>query len=148
MRHLPASGWVRGARSGGQGGLALVVVLWVLVLLALMAASFTRTTRTEVNITRNLIDNAEAEALADAGVYRAVLALLDPDPAQRPRRDGNDRSPSRPSTGPNPDRCGGTAVGQPVACPWGTSGLRSLSRGRGLDSFLTTIAARHHDPEQ
>ncbi|MCH9013875.1 MAG: general secretion pathway protein GspK, partial [Proteobacteria bacterium] len=67
------SGSARRAR-----GLALVTVLWVLMLLALIAASFTRTTRTEVNLTRNLIENAEAEALADAGVYRAVLALLAP----------------------------------------------------------------------
>ena len=57
-------------------GLALVTVLWVLMLLALIAASFTRTTRTEINLTRNLIENAEAEALADAGVYRAVLGLI------------------------------------------------------------------------
>jgi general secretion pathway protein K len=62
--------------SSSHRGLALVVVLWVLVLLSLIAASFTRTTRTEVNLTRNLIDNAEAEALAEAGVYRAVLGLL------------------------------------------------------------------------
>ncbi len=71
-----------------QRGLALVVVLWVLVLLSLVAASFTRTTRTEVNVARNLVDNAKAEAMAEAGVYLAVLALLDPDPARRPRRDG------------------------------------------------------------
>ncbi len=45
-------------------GLALVTVLWVLVLLSLVAASFTRTIRTEINLTRNLIDNAKAEALA------------------------------------------------------------------------------------
>ncbi len=63
--------WLR-----GQRGLALVVVLWVLVLLSLIAASFTKTTRTEVNITRNLIDNAKAEALADAGVYRAIYASV------------------------------------------------------------------------
>ncbi len=55
-------------RCKDQRGLALVVVLWVLVLLSLIAASFTLTTRTEVNVTRNLIDNAKAEALADAGV--------------------------------------------------------------------------------
>lgn len=59
-----------------QRGLALVVVLWVLVLLALIAASFTYTTRTEVNLTRNLIEAARAEALADAGVNRAILGLL------------------------------------------------------------------------
>jgi general secretion pathway protein K len=59
-----------------QRGLALVTVLWVLVLLALIAASFTHTTRTEVNLTRNLIEAARAEALADAGVNRAILGLL------------------------------------------------------------------------
>jgi len=59
-------------------GLALVTVLWVLVLLSLVAASFTRTIRTEINLTRNLIESAKAEALADAGVYRAVLGLFAP----------------------------------------------------------------------
>ena len=34
------------------------------MLLSLVAASFMRTTRTEINLTRNLIDNAKAEALA------------------------------------------------------------------------------------
>jgi general secretion pathway protein K len=76
----------RGARP--QRGLALVVVLWVLVLLALIAASFTYTTRTEVKLTRNIIDNAKAEALADAGVYRAVLGLMDPNEATRWKADG------------------------------------------------------------
>jgi type II secretory pathway component PulK len=50
----------------GHRGLALVTVLWVLVLLALMAASFTRTTRTEISLARILIHNAKA--LADAGM--------------------------------------------------------------------------------
>ncbi len=61
---------------GGPRGLALVTVLWVLVLLALIAASFTATTRTEINLTRNEIDNAQAEALAEAGLARALLGLL------------------------------------------------------------------------
>ena len=56
----------------------MVTVLWVLVLLSLIAASFTHTTRTEINLTRNRIETAEAEALADAGIYRAILALLSP----------------------------------------------------------------------
>jgi general secretion pathway protein K len=56
--------------------LALVTVLWVLVLLSLIAASFTATTRTEVNLTRNLVENAQAEALAEAGLTRALLGLL------------------------------------------------------------------------
>ena len=78
--------WSR--RAHGQRGLALVTVLWVLMLLALIAASFTRTTRLEINLTRNLIENAKAEALADAGVYRAVLGLMDPNEATRWKADG------------------------------------------------------------
>ncbi len=41
-----------------------------------MAASFTRTTRLETNLARKLIESAKAEALADAGEYRAVYAVL------------------------------------------------------------------------
>ncbi len=63
-------------RGAPQRGLALVTVLWVLMLLSLVAASFMATTRLEVNLTRNLIENAKAEALADAGEYRAVYAVL------------------------------------------------------------------------
>ena len=48
----------------GRRGLALVTVLWVLMLLALVAASFMRTMRTEINLARNLIESAKAEALA------------------------------------------------------------------------------------
>ncbi len=69
-------------------GLALITVLWVMVLLSLIAASFARTSRTEVNLARNLIDNAEAEALAEAGVYRAILGLIEADPARPWRVDG------------------------------------------------------------
>ena len=43
---------------------------------------------TEINLTRNLIENAKAEALADAGVYRAVLGLMDPNEAPRWKADG------------------------------------------------------------
>ena len=47
---------------GPQRGLALLVVLRVLMLLALVAASFMDTTRLEINLTRNLIENVEALA--------------------------------------------------------------------------------------
>ena len=49
---------------GDRRGIALVMVLWVL--LALIAASFARTTRTEVKLARNITESAKAEALADA----------------------------------------------------------------------------------
>lgn len=56
-------------------GIALVAVLWVIALLSTIAVSFVGSIRTETALTRNLVDNANAQALADAGVYRAVLAL-------------------------------------------------------------------------
>ena len=62
-------------RTSRPRGIALISVLWVLVLMSLIAASFSFTSRTEVNLARNMVENAEAEALADAGVYRAIAGL-------------------------------------------------------------------------
>ena len=70
--------WIRNPHISRQRGIALVAVLWTVLLLSLIAANFLTQTRTDARITRNLIDNAEAEALADAGVYRAILGLLEP----------------------------------------------------------------------
>ncbi len=56
-------------------GIALVAVLWILALLAIIAGSFTTDTRTNVKLAYNLVENAKARALADAGVNRAILAL-------------------------------------------------------------------------
>jgi general secretion pathway protein K len=64
----------------GSRGLALVSVLWITALLALLAASLTSSSRTESRLARNQIENAKAEALADAGVHRAALGLLQFDP--------------------------------------------------------------------
>lgn len=69
-------------------GIALVAVLWVLVLLSVMAAGLLRDTTIETQTARNLLDNAEARALADAGVYRAVIGLMDRDAEARWQSDG------------------------------------------------------------
>jgi general secretion pathway protein K len=71
-----------------QRGIALVMVLWVLILLGLVAASFLRETRLGTNLARNITENAKAEALAEAGIQRAMVGLLDPDPVTRWRADG------------------------------------------------------------
>ena len=68
-------GWK--ARLAGRQGLALIAVLWGVTLLAVIATSFTTTTRTETKLALNLIENTKAKALADAGIYRAVLALIE-----------------------------------------------------------------------
>ena len=57
-------------------GIALIAVLWAVMLLALMAQSFTSDVRTETQLTRNLIANGQARALADAAVHSAIDRLL------------------------------------------------------------------------
>jgi general secretion pathway protein K len=58
-----------------QRGFALLMVLWTLILLAFVAMVYVENARTEVFLARNLVDNAQAEALADGGVYQAVAGL-------------------------------------------------------------------------
>ena len=85
------SGPVRKAsRRARQQGVALITVLWVLVVLALIAGNFARTARTETVLTRNLLENATAEAVADAGVRLAVLGVSHPDASVRWVADGRD----------------------------------------------------------
>jgi type II secretory pathway component PulK len=49
------------------------------MLLALIAANATTNSRTAINLARNLLISAQAEAVADAAVHLAILALIDPD---------------------------------------------------------------------
>ena len=60
---------------GTRRGLALLTVLWTLTLLSVIAASFSLLTRSDIDRARNAVDNARAEAFADAGVYRAIHQL-------------------------------------------------------------------------
>jgi general secretion pathway protein K len=62
----------------GQHGVALVVVLWVVFLLTAIASSFVYNARTHVQLADNLLARTRAQALADAGVQRAVYELLKP----------------------------------------------------------------------
>lgn len=61
---------------GREGGFALISVLWVLVLLTAIVAQFGYTMRTEVNITRNFKDAAQAHYIAHSGVIRSVLETI------------------------------------------------------------------------
>lgn len=61
-----------------QSGIALVVVLWVLALLSVIAGSLVFSSRTEVLMAGNLAALAQAEAFADAGVYKAIHELVRP----------------------------------------------------------------------
>jgi general secretion pathway protein K len=60
---------------GRQQGVALVLVMWVGVLLTVIASSFIVERRTEMLVVRNSVSMAQAEALAGAGVQRAVFEM-------------------------------------------------------------------------
>jgi general secretion pathway protein K len=64
----------------------------MVALLSMMVAIFAAETRTETDLARNFVDNAQAEALADAGVYRAIAMLLVPKRTRHPRVDGTSYS--------------------------------------------------------
>lgn len=63
-------------RGIGSRGVALVIVLWALTVIAVIAANFTTANRDGLFLSRNTVERAKAEALADAGFYRAVLAIV------------------------------------------------------------------------
>jgi general secretion pathway protein K len=72
-----------------QRGVALVLVMWVAVLLTVIASSFIVERRTEMLIIRNSVSMARAEAVADAGVQRAVFEMYRTDNSPETwKRDG------------------------------------------------------------
>jgi general secretion pathway protein K len=58
-----------------EQGLALILVLWIIVVLALIAGHFGYAMRTELKVARNTVAQAQAEAVADAAVHRALFDL-------------------------------------------------------------------------
>ena len=72
----------------GDRGAALLIVLWLLVLVSALGVGMSGTTRTESYLARNLVEEARARHLAQAGVYHAILTLLDPRESPRPVLDG------------------------------------------------------------
>ncbi len=75
------------ARSG-ERGLALMSVLWTVVILALVVGAVASSGAVSYRMQRNAQQWAEASALADAGIARAILSLLDRRGEQRWRIDG------------------------------------------------------------
>jgi len=63
-------------RGDRNRGFALVIVLWAGVLLSVIAASFAFSMRVETRLAGNLVERTQAQALADAGIQRGILALL------------------------------------------------------------------------
>jgi general secretion pathway protein K len=63
-----------------QRGFALIVVIWIAILLSLMAAAFSSSVRSRLRTVATHADLVRTEALADAGVRIALMALLNRDP--------------------------------------------------------------------
>ena len=71
-----------------ENGFALIVVLWTAALLSVIAASFALSMRTETRLTTNLLEQAQATAIAQAGVHRAIVGLMIRDEDDRWKSDG------------------------------------------------------------
>lgn len=71
-----------------QGGIALVLVLWVLLLLTIITGSFALMARMDALEANVLVSGTQARLSAEAAINLAVLALRDPDDATRMRADG------------------------------------------------------------
>jgi len=75
------SGGIKGQVPGNlhaQQGIALVLVLWVMMLLAVIAGSFVYTARSNTLVSSNLVAQARARLLADAGIERGIYEALKP----------------------------------------------------------------------
>ena len=58
-------------------GVALIGVLWIVLFLGLLAASVRSLAHLESELARSTVERAQAEALADAGVFWTVHQLCD-----------------------------------------------------------------------
>ena len=69
---------IRQRAHAAQGGIALIIVLWVITLLTVIAVSFAHTMRTEVNVVTNGVARLRAQVAADAAVQRAMIEQFKP----------------------------------------------------------------------
>jgi general secretion pathway protein K len=72
-------------------GIALVAVLWIVMLLAVVGAAVISETHSEYRATRNVTNQAVANALADAAINRAIADLMESPEHRQWRPDGTIR---------------------------------------------------------
>lgn len=73
-------------------GLVLIIVLWIITLLTIMAGSLVYTVRTETLLTSHAVEQAQAHALAEAGLNYAALQILRPASARDWPVDGSQQT--------------------------------------------------------
>ncbi len=69
-----------------QRGFALVFVLWAVVFLTLLAGNYVLNVRAESVMVSNVVENARADALAEAAVQHGLLSLLTQGPRSAARQ--------------------------------------------------------------
>ncbi len=69
-------------------GVALVTVIWLVALMTLLAGSALTVARVSAKLAANHLAIARAEAIADSGIRRAILSLLEEDYRRRWPLDG------------------------------------------------------------
>jgi general secretion pathway protein K len=84
-------------REKATHGFALIVVVWFLVLIGAMGTILIVNGRAETAIARNIRAAANAEALADAGIARAIFNQTDPVSANRWKLDGAEHRVTMPA---------------------------------------------------
>lgn len=65
--------------ASSRRGMALMVVLWILAFLGIIFTTFTFSMRTELAAAGNFREQAESYYLAEAGVYRAAVEIINAD---------------------------------------------------------------------
>ncbi len=75
--------------SGGDHGFALIIVIWALGIVALLAAGFAKRLHTETLVSRNQLALAEAESIANGGVFLIARQLMRVRQAAAPSVDAN-----------------------------------------------------------
>jgi general secretion pathway protein K len=60
-----------------DAGFALIIVLWTLGLLALIGTQILASGRSDAQMARNLLDNAELEAATNGAIQQAIFRLID-----------------------------------------------------------------------
>ena len=75
-----------------RSGFALVAVLWLLLLLSIIAGMLLRGAESERDLAATEIALADARLVADAGINRAILSLVNPQDPLKWRLDGTGQS--------------------------------------------------------
>ncbi len=56
----------------------MIIVLWMVALISVIASSFAYSMRSELMLARNLVSSSQSQALADAGIQRAMYEMAKP----------------------------------------------------------------------